>query len=191
MSQRRAKKPPPLGATQVAANCATPAELAALGDQIYASVKASGVAAADDEGNDQLFIELRRRHRDFAHSFPVVLRWMVQARDYDTRAFKAYLKKIKTPYWNSRQDFLESQADYLAILYRTRNPRCGPKRLQKYRLGMLRHLEKEDEEFADAHQQAQEEAARVLKAVILDRRRRLFEFLVSGGSAGGSPKPGR
>jgi flagellar biosynthesis/type III secretory pathway chaperone len=168
---------------------ATLDELAALGDKIFREVKEANVAKDDDEGNDRLYAEFRQKYRDFAHSFPVTLRWMVQAREYDTRAFKAYLKKIKTPFWETRRLFLESQADYLAILYRVRHPRCSSKELRKYRQAMVDHLVKEDEQFAEAHKEAEAEVERTKSEVEQERRQRLFAYLTSLKKAQGQTGP--
>jgi hypothetical protein len=145
---------------------------------IWAEVRASGVPPDDNAGNDRLLERLRPRHQDFAVSFPVPFRWMVQMREFDARVFEGWVRKRTKLQYKDRKEFLSAQGEYLLALYRAKNPRAGSKRLARYRAAVQQSLEKDDKIFASAREEAEDEVRRLDKANDLDRRRRIKAFLL-------------
>lgn len=159
---------------------------------IWREIRDSDVAADDDAGNDRLLKDLRERYPDFAVSFPVPFRWMVQAREFDAKAFETYLKTRVKGLYKDRKEFLAAQAEYLVLLYRARHPRIGPRQLARYREAVVKSLEEDDEAFVKAQKEAEEEVARLDGEVDKDRRQRVYDYLVRekvrrGGLAVGPP----
>jgi hypothetical protein len=150
---------------------ATIDELLSLANNIFTEIKKSTTE------KDKLFNELHLKYRDFAQSFPIVLRWMVYVQDYDVKTFKRYLIKIKSPSWSTRKDFLESQADYLTMLYFTRNPCCSKQKLSLYRQAMINQLLEEDKQFEEAYKEAEIKEEQSRKESDLARRQRIYNFL--------------
>ena len=154
------------------------AAIVGIARAIWAEVRASGVAADDDAGNARLLAELRKKHRDFATTFPIPLRWMVQARDFAAKPFERYLAKHVKAHYRDRRAFMLAQAEYLVLLYRHRHPRAPGGEVTRYREAITKSLEEDDRVFMEAQDEVAEELKRLDAAVDADRRRRLYEFLL-------------
>ena len=125
----------PIRATVSSAQRATPAELIAIARQVWQRVSASKVARTDDAGNDALLKQLQQDFTDFSTSFPIVVRWMVQMRRFSTRAFEKFLQKHASAKLDTRESFLELQAEYLVLLFREDTPHVDVKRVGRFRAG--------------------------------------------------------
>jgi hypothetical protein len=182
----------PVQASVQTARQATPDELVGLGQEIWGAIRASGVAEGDEPGNDALLARLQASYHDFATSFPLVLRWMVQARQFDAKALRKYLYKHAAARLASRQEFLELQAEYLVLLYRERCPRARGPDIEKYRRNLVERLLAEDREFLAMHKQAEEQVARQEAQADQERRQGLLRYLLAqkvAAEARGGSKP--
>ena len=166
-------------------------ECVAEADRIWSEIQESGIAPEDDEGNDTLFKAMRARHHNFAMTFPMVLRWAVQMREYSQKIARRYFVKVAKVggVWPERKDFLESQVDYLVMLYKHRNPRASVGQLQHYRKFYSDQLRQEDKEFDEEVDAAKEEAETIEKNAEKALRERLYLALVRQRAAASSAKP--
>jgi hypothetical protein len=144
---------------------------------IWAEVRRSGVAPDDDAGNDALLKRLQKAYKDFAVSYPVPFRWMVQAREYEPKAFEQYLRKDVQMMYKDRKAFLAAQGEYLVRLYKARNPRAGSRQLGRYREAVGKSLAQDDKAFTEAHAEAEEEVRRMDGEHDAERRQRLLAYL--------------
>ena len=144
---------------------------------IWSDIKCSGVGADDDAGNDQLLQNLQERYKEFAISYPIPFRWMVQARDYDSGAFEKFLKNHVKVMYKDRKEFLATQAEYLVILFKVRTPRASGKQISRYRASILKNLENDDTIFTKAREEAEVEVRRINEEVDAERRRRMIAYL--------------
>lgn len=154
----------------------TPDEIVAIGVKLWEAVKKSGVAPEDDAGNDALLDRLQGEFRDFAVSFPLIMRWIVQARQFSSAALRKYL--LGHTAVSSREEFLALQAEYLVILFREANRHPSEALVRRYRSELISQLKAEDETFLAVHREAEAEVARQDAVVDRDRRRVLYESLV-------------
>ena len=169
----------PVEASLSSAQRATPAELVALARQIWQRVTSANVANEDNAGNDKLLEKLQAEFSDFSTSFPIVLRWMVQMKKFSAKAFEKYLLKHASAKLNSREAFLELQADYLVLLYREEHKRPDENLVRRYRSSLIEQLLEEAKTFQKLQKQIEEELSRQDDAVSQDRRTRLYEFLLA------------
>ena len=103
---------------------------------------------------------------------------MVQAREYEPRAFEKYLRQHVRPMYKDRKEFSAAQAEYLVILYKVRNPRVSEKQLVRYRAAVAKSIQEDDDTFAKARKEA-EETVRALDAEVDSaRRQRMMEYLI-------------
>lgn len=144
---------------------------------IWGEVRRSGVDASDDDGNDQLLKTLQGDHKDFATSYPIPFRWMVQAREYDAGTFERWLKKSVKVMYKDRHEFLESQGEYLISLYRTRNPRAPASQVARYGQAIQKSLAEDDETFTQARDQVADEVEKLDAKNDADRRQRILAYL--------------
>lgn len=162
-------------------NSATADELVAMANAIFAEVKASGVSAEDEAGTDRLLQELQKKHKDFLDSFPLVLRWMVQLRQYHSSAFRTYLSVYSSAMNDgirTRHDYNVLQAKYLVLLERKLNPKQDNVALQAYRQKIVDMLDKEAEEFEKIQQEAAREIEAANAAEDRERRELLYTMLL-------------
>jgi len=145
--------------------------------EIWATVRHSGVAADDDEGNDALMKRLQGEYTDFAVSYPIPFRWMVQAREYEPQAFEKFLREHVKAMYKDRKEFMAAQGEYLVILYKIRRPRAGARQLARYREAVTKSLQEDDNKFTAAREQAEVEVKRLDEEVDADRRQRMVAYL--------------
>jgi hypothetical protein len=159
---------------------ATPDELVEIANGIWRQVGKSGVEAGDSAGNDKLLEKLQAEHRDFSLSFPIILRWMVQMRLYKPRTFKLYLIKHATADFSSREKFLEMQAEYLVLLFKSNNRNVTADDVRRYREECVKKLLEEDKKFMEVQEEVAAQRKAEAAAADQDVRRRLVEFLAKG-----------
>jgi len=129
--------------------------LVKVAESIFERVKLANVPRKDHAGTDQLLRKLWDEYRDFSKELPIVMRWTVQAREFSSKAFRAYLTKVHKPHWPERKDFLYGQVEYLVMLYRERNRRCSPQQLTRYREQVRKRVMEDDKRFMAANEEAE------------------------------------
>jgi len=160
-----------------AAQKVSPEKVLAAAAEIWTKVGRSGVAADDNAGNDRLFDRLQKEHQEFATSYPIPFRWMVQAREYEPRAFEAFLQKHVKLMYKDRKEFFAAQGEYLVALYKLRNPRAGLRQITRYREAIRETLREDDKAFTEAREEAEAEVKRIDEQSDADRRVRLVQYL--------------
>jgi hypothetical protein len=161
--------------------------------EIWATVRHSGVAADDDGGNNALMERLQGEHKDFAISYPIPFRWMVQAREYEPQALEKFLREHVKAMYKDRKEFMAAQGEYLVILYKIRRPRAGARQLARYREAVTKSLQEDDDKFTAAREQAEVEVKRLDEEVDADRRQRIVAYLrrlKAATAAGAAPAAG-
>jgi hypothetical protein len=181
----------PVSASVTTAQRATPEELVAMAKKIWRAVRDSKVAKADDAGNDRLLGQLQTEYKDFATSFPLVLRWMVQTRTFKAKAFHDYLKLHAAAKITTREDFLRLQAEYVVLLWRAEHPHPDEKVVRRYREDVSKQLIDEDKAFMEIHKRVEADLAVKAGEDDRDRRRRLVEFLKSRVEAADGAAPAK
>lgn len=157
---------------------ASPAELARLAGEVWAEVLKAGVAADDVAGCRQLLSDMQRRHADFAASFPIVLRWMVEAREYRKKAFTRYLKFFAAAPRGDQEAQRAVHAEYLVCLFREKFPRAPTNAIKSYRDSIVARLRAEDEEFERIAQEAEDHLTAKATQAREERRRELYLLLM-------------
>jgi hypothetical protein len=180
----------PVEASVSSSQHATPAEIIKIAREIWKRVTESKVAKEDDAANDRLLEVLQTDYKDFNISFPIVLRWMVQMRKFSAKAFEKYLLKHATAKLDTREEFLELQAEYLVLLHREENRHSDENVIRRYRASLVKQLLEEDKVFIEMQKQVETDFARQDTDNDRDRRKRLFEYLLSQKDARASQPNG-
>ena len=164
-----------VGPGRVVTPRATPEKILNIAKDIWREV----CAAPDNErANSALLERLQAEQRDFATSFPLVLRWMVQMRQYDRATFHEYLLKHAGAKFDTREDFLRFQGEYLVMLYKRSQAHADERKVREYRAMVCDNLLKEDAEFTKIQAEVAEEIKREASDASADRRRALYEALM-------------
>jgi|694.fasta_scaffold19636_5 hypothetical protein len=131
--------------------------------EILNKVKCSEIDPKNSEENTKLLKILQEEYKDFSITHPVVLRWMVEARQYDEQAFRTYAKNHVKSTYKDRNEFWKCQGEYLILLFRRLNPKASVKAIRHYRDNVMGLLKKDNDEFDDANKKADEEI-KIIKA---------------------------
>ena len=131
-----------------------------------------------DEYEIKLLEELQIEYTHFSLSFPLVLRWMVQMRQFKTQAFKEYLSFFINAEISSRQDFLKVQGEYLVFLYKNMNLNVTKKEIDNYREEIISNLIEEDELFKKIETEAKLELEQHDNELQTNRRNAIYNAIL-------------
>ena len=115
--------------------------------EILNKVKRAEIEPKNAEENTKLLKILQDEYKDFSITHPVVLRWMVEARQYDEQAFRTYAKNHVKSTYKDRNEFWKCQGEYLILLFRRLNPKASVKAIRHYRDNVMGLLKKDNDEF--------------------------------------------
>lgn len=161
------------------AQSATPDELVEIANKIWKQIKASKVDQSNFTDCDELLKKIQIEYHDFTISFPIVVRWAVQARQYSSVAFKKYLQQFAVKQIKTREEFLKNQAEYLILIFKEKANHPTKKDIDRYRDHIVAELLKEDEEFKQINKEVEEKMAADAVVADKDRRRILVEHLLA------------
>ena len=166
-----------IGVGNVHASHAPLTQIMSIASDIWSDIRRSEVAATDHAGNDRLLRKLQTKYSEFAISFPIPFRWMVQAREYEPKAFEKFLRAHAKMMYRDRGEFMAAQSEYLVLLYKTRNPRAGARQISRYRDRINKSLKQDDDDFMEAQKAATEEVRILDEKNDAERRQRLLAYL--------------
>jgi hypothetical protein len=149
-------------------------------NQIWKQVKEANIDVTDYEGCDKLLKELREEHRDFQMTLPLVLRTMVQTKNYSSKGLERYLKKLSIDMKKikSMDDYLQSQADYLVFLHKATHKHYSQAEVRRIKESAFKQLKKEYEDLEKITKEVDEEAERLTKEANENRRQDLYKQLL-------------
>jgi len=99
-----------------------------------------------EELTEELLGKIRAEHPEFCKSYPIVLRYMVNM-EYEASCFKKYLSKIEKYPWKSTNEYLDSQTDYVVMLYKTKHPHYDEKFIRNLKMTTRKMLQQEHDTF--------------------------------------------
>jgi hypothetical protein len=105
------------------------------------------IAPGDLEAADKFLSEMRREHKQFADAYPIVLRYMCQMQQFHAKALRKYLLQIREHPWKGQNEYLDSQTNYVIILYKITHPRWNKTQVENLRKNVRKMLQDEHEEF--------------------------------------------
>jgi hypothetical protein len=152
-----------------------------IASEIWGKIKKCGFGPEENTKNEKFLKQLQDEYKDFMSSFPLVLRWMVQFRQFSKGAFRRYLGYYSEQYskgLRSENDFLDLQAAYVVFLQRKLNPRIEQVVLNDMKEKTLKALQDEAEEFKKIQKEAAAEIERMDKSRDAEIRRVLYEQLI-------------
>jgi hypothetical protein len=127
---------------------------------IYAKCKKLYPGDDSEERLKEIHNQMVDEHTQFAHAYPIVLRYMCELKQYRQKAFKKYLGYIKHHPWTSEDSFFESQAMYVTLLYKEINPRWDKCHTENLFDNTVRMLKIERDAFNEQIDKNKEEVKR-------------------------------
>lgn len=151
------------------------------GDEIWRECKEAftngTVPFGDMAAAQTLLTDIRRRHKDFATSYPIVVRYMCEMRVYHSKAFYKFLRRIELNPWKSEEEYLDAQADYVTLLYKHTTPRFDSRAAAQVRTEVRELLRQEHKLFKEQYEVIKtevEQREKVLKEKSVDE---LIEYV--------------
>ena len=111
----------------------TPEDIVKEAMTINKKLRLANIPPGDDDRTERFMTEIRKDHKEFCESYPIVLRYMCQMRQFSAKALQKYLAKIAAKPWSGQEEYLDSQADYVVILYKELHPRWQRKEVTNLR----------------------------------------------------------
>ena len=146
--------------------------------EIRAKARAA-VAAGRRRDDPALFREMAGAHRDFAQTYTVPFRFIVELDRYNARVFENFLKGLRGQKFGDQDAFLDSQAAYAAALFRAEDPRRSAAEVRRYRQDVRRSLGDDAAAFDRAKEEAEAEMARLERERAAERREALMRYLTA------------
>ncbi len=122
-------------------------QLVAEADAIWKYARARKLQFNDTAAAAKLISDVQRMHPQFCHSYPLVNRYICEMQEYSSKAFRLWLMKIKEHPWKSEAEYLDAQADYVAILFRVKHPRATKTQINNLRVNIRAVLQEEHDKF--------------------------------------------
>ena len=133
----------------------------------------------NQEKEDKLLEILQIEYKDFSQSFPLVLRWMVQMRQFKVSIFEKYLKKFSAAKVSNREEFLDLQAEYLVMMYRYKNSHIEEHKVQEYRKNIIQSLIDEDKMFKEIQKEVEAQMKLEDNAINEERKKKIYTQLMN------------
>lgn len=145
--------------------------------EIYAETRRRKIDIKDHDAIDKFAAEMRRKHKQFAEAYPIVLRYITQLGEYHPDALRLYLAKIQEHPWKDEDSYLRSQTDYVILLYKAKHKRWNATQVANLRENIYQELKKEKEKFKEYSEKFEKEVQQDEEQYKLNRARELQEFL--------------
>lgn len=131
-----------------------------------------------NNNSSELLNQLQNEYNEFFLSFPLVLRWMVEMRQFKMKVFKAYLDKFINVEISSKTEFLKLQGDYLVMLFIDLNPAAPKEKIAQYEEDITNYLLLEDETFKDMEEEAKEELKKETEKITKEKKELLYNLIL-------------
>ncbi len=92
--------------------------------EIWREMRSRKIVAGDMVTAEAFMQEMQRSHSEFSKSYPIVFRYICQMQLYDAKIFQLWLEKNVRNMMKSENEYLDSQADYVTMLFHKTNPRA-------------------------------------------------------------------
>lgn len=127
----------------------------------------------------QQLSHIQKKYPQFAKTFPIVLRYMVQMQKFSSRAFERFIKKMKTKPYRSEEEFCERQADYVKYLFIETSHSHNTEDAKKVWTRTYETLLKEVKAFKQAEEQIKKKLDKTKQINSKERRHELKQLLKS------------
>lgn len=124
---------------------------------ISKKLRAAKIKPGDFDAADRFMSDMRREHKEFSQSYPIVLRYMCQMQQFHAGALRKYLNHIRTHPWKNHDEYLDSQTQYVVILYKETHPRWNRTQVDNLAKNIRAMLQSEHKRFMDLSEKYKDE----------------------------------
>lgn len=156
-------------------------EITTISKKIWKKALEAKVETLTVAQSDKLLEELQDEFKDFSQTFPLVLRWMIQMKQFNLTIFKSYLKKFSLAAVASREEYLDLQAEYLVMLFRHNSNHPDEKKVQAYRRQLIESLIEEDKSFKEIQKEVEDQMKAEDKEITESLKKKIYSQLLQQG----------
>lgn len=153
-------------------------------DKIWKFARARKLKFGDTEKTNELLKEVQKKHPQFSQAYPIVVRYMCQMQEYNSKAFRMWLLKIKEHPWKNPAEYMDAQADYVTRLYIARKPHANKTEINNLRSNVRTLLTKEYETFKSCAETTETNVTQNEKQLQDKNSDELFKFVKVAGIDG-------
>ena len=117
--------------------------------EINKKLRARKIKPGDFDASDAFMAEMRKEHKEFSQSYPIVLRYMCQMQQFHANALRKYLNYIRDHPWKNHDEYLDSQVHYVVILYKETHKHWNRTQVDNLTKNIRSILKKEHERFIE------------------------------------------
>jgi ElaB/YqjD/DUF883 family membrane-anchored ribosome-binding protein len=143
----------------------TKEEILQSADGVWQVCRERKVDLTDNEAVDELMADLRRQYKDFCTSYPIVMRYQAQFFAYKRKTFEKYLNKIEKHPWKDEEGYLESQTDYVVMLYKDTHAKWNTTEVSNLRKNIRQLLQNESKVFKERLDASEEKINNIEKKI--------------------------
>lgn len=163
----------------VSGNEASLDEIITIVKKIWKKALKSNLETLTEIQSDKLLEDLQNEFKDFSQTFPLVLRWMIQMKQFNLTIFKTYLTKFSLAKVGSREEYLDLQAEYLVMMFRHNSHHPDEKKVQEYRRQLIESLIQEDKAFKEIQKEVEEQMKAEEKEINEEKKKKLYKILLA------------
>lgn len=167
------------GENSISSQTATIETVLDLAQEIWKYVKLEWSADRSYKDCERLEKRLWVDYKDFADSYPIVIKWMTYSNEYCAESFEYFLKNYAKIMYKDKDDFAECQAEYIVHMFRRKNKRVGNKYIQMYRENVIKHFKEDNKRFKEACDKVEDEVKKLDEEAMEDKRKRLFRYIMA------------
>jgi protein-tyrosine-phosphatase len=117
--------------------------------EISKKLRAKKLKPGDFDAADAFMNDMRREHKEFSQSYPIVLRYMCQMQQFHTAALRKYLAHIASHPWKNHDEYLDSQVQYVVLLYKETHKRWNRTEVDNLSKNVHKLLKSEHKRFME------------------------------------------
>jgi len=121
----------------------------------------------------------QKNYHQFTMLFPVILRYMIQMRSYNSKAFRKFINRLQSNPYKSRLEFCERQADYAKYLFMETSKSHNMKEAQQVWQQTYDGLAREVEAFKQADEIVKQRLNNTEQKNKQERREELIKMVQS------------
>lgn len=148
---------------------------------INKKLQAKKIKPGDFDASDEFMAAMRREHKEFSQSYPIVLRYMCQMQQFHVGALRKYLKHIREHPWKNHDEYLDSQVDYCTILYKETHNRWNRTQVENLRKNIRSILKSEHDRFMELSEKYKKEVDHEESGYKADREETMKAFYAAQG----------
>lgn len=145
---------------------------------IFKKVKDAKINIEDEQGKNVLFKKIESEHKNFIVSLPIISKWMIYLDQFSVKALKRFLKANPKLWWPTEDEWISSNINYVADVYKIKNPRMDESRIAQMKIDLTRTLKEETKKFKTITQEVEKEIAKEKKQLTDKKREELRVLLL-------------